>query len=331
MQQTALEKLKANVDIPVMMAPMFLVSNPEMVINACREGVIGTFPALNARTGSILEDWMQEINTEIDRIKKENPAEKIAPWGINYIVHRSNKRYQEDFDLIEKYQPPIVITSLGDPGPVAEVVHAYGGVVISDVINIKFAKKAIEKGSDGLVLVAAGAGGHAGTYNPISFVHEVRQFFSGPLILSGGMTRGEDVLAAELLGADFAYIGTRYIPATESSAQEGYKKMITETSIEDILYTDAFTGVHANYMIPSITASGLDPAKLKTKENMDFAKRDDNHTKAWKDIWGAGQGVGSIHQVQTVAEISRELKAGYQQAIERIVEKDNANKERSGR
>lgn len=331
MQQHVNTQLKENVDIPIMMAPMFLISNPEMVINACGEGVIGTFPALNARTSSILEDWMEKINTEIERMKKDDPAKKVAPWGINYIVHRSNKRYKEDFHLIEKYQPPIVITSLGDPGPIAEVVHGYGGMVFSDVINIKFAKKAVEKGADGLVLVSVGAGGHAGTYNPISFVHEVREFFSGPLVLSGGMTRGEDVLVTELLGADYAYFGTRFIPATESSAEEAYKEMVTDTSIEDIIFTDAFTGVHANYMIPSITGAGLDPATLTTKENMDFSELQDKDVKAWKDIWGAGQGVGSIHNVQPVAEIIQELKTGYLQAIKRTAEKDHGHKEKTRR
>lgn len=322
MQQDAITRLKESVEIPVIMAPMFLISNPEMVINACASGIIGTFPALNARTSDILEDWMQKINTEIDRLEEENSTKKIAPWGINYIVHRSNKRYEEDLHLIEKYQPPIVITSLGDPGPVAKIVHAYGGVVLSDVINMKFAKKAIEKGTDGLVLVAAGAGGHAGTYNPIPFVHEVREFFSGPIVLSGGMTRGEDVLVTELLGADFSYFGTRFIPAEESSAEDAYKDMVTDTSIEDILYTDAFTGVNANYLTPSITGAGLDPANLKKKGNVDFSELRNKEVKAWKDVWGAGQGVGSTHHVQPIAEIVNELKSGYNQAINHAAKKE---------
>lgn len=331
MRQDAITRLKDTVDIPVMMAPMFLVSNPNMIVAACASGIIGTFPALNARTTETLAEWMQHINTEIDRLKKEKPAEKIAPWGINFIVHRSNKRYVEDLKLIEKYQPPIVITSLGDPGPVADMVHAYDGLVFSDVINIKFAKKAIEKGADGLILVAAGAGGHGGTYNPISFVHEVRTFFDGPIALSGGMTRGEDVLAAELLGADFSYIGTRFIPAVESSAQDGYKEMIVDSSMADIIYTDAFSGVNANYLIPSITGAGLDPNNLKKKDDINFSDLHQKEVKAWKDIWGAGQGVGSIHQIQTVAEIVADLKSGYNQAIESVLKKQCSRREKIGK
>lgn len=331
MKQDAITRLKEAVDIPVMMAPMFLVSNPNMIVAACASGIIGTFPALNARTTETLAEWMQHINTEIDRLKKEKPAEKIAPWGVNFIVHRSNKRYVEDLKLIEKYQPPIVITSLGDPGPVADMVHAYDGLVFSDVINIKFAKKAIEKGADGLILVAAGAGGHGGTYNPISFVHEVRTFFDGPIALSGGMTRGEDVLATELLGADFSYIGTRFIPAVESSAQDGYKEMIVDSSMEDIIYTDAFSGVNANYLIPSITRAGLDPNNLKKKDGINFSDFHQKEVKAWKDIWGAGQGVGSIHQIQTVAEIVADLRSGYNQAIESVLKKQCTRREKIGK
>lgn len=321
----AIANLKEAMEIPVIMAPMFIISNPTMVINACASGIAGTFPALNARSGEILENWMQEINAGLDKLRQQNPGKKIAPWGINFIVHRSNKRYVEDLNLIEKYQPPLVITSLGDPGPVAEIVHAYGGVVLSDVINIKFAKKAIEKGSDGLVLVAAGAGGHGGTYNPISFVHEVRQFFDGPIALSGGLTKGEDILVTELLGADFSYIGTRFIPSEESSAQAGYKDMIVDASIEDIIYTDAFSGVNANYLIPSITGAGLDPRNLQKKDKVDFSELRNKEVKAWKDVWGAGQGVGSINNIQPVADIVEELKAGYYQAIEKISRKNNVS------
>ncbi|SET59476.1 nitronate monooxygenase [Salinibacillus kushneri] len=318
MTNQTVKKLKESVEIPVMIAPMFLINNPKMVVNGCASGVISTFPALNARTGEILEDWMKEITSELHRLKQENPQRKIGPWGINFIVHSSNKRYVEDLKMIEKYQPPVVITSLGDPGPVANVVHDYGGVVFSDVINIKYAKKAIEKGADGLVLVASGAGGHAGTFNPISFVHEVREFFDGPIALSGGMTKGEDILATEVLGADFSYIGTRFIPAKESSAQDDYKEMIVDSSIEDIIYTDAFSGVNANYLIPSIEKAGLDPGNLKKKEQIDFSELRNKEVKAWKDVWGAGQGVGSINATQSVSEIVDELKADYQKALENV-------------
>lgn len=322
MPNNAVTKMKASMEIPVIMAPMFIISNPKMVINACASGIVGTFPALNARTDVILEDWMQEINAELARLKQEKPDQKIAPWGINFIVHRSNKRYVEDLHLIEKYQPPIVITSLGDPGPVAKIVHAYGGIVLSDVINVKFAKKAIEKGTDGLVLVAAGAGGHAGTYNPISFVHEVREFFVGPIALSGGMSKGEDILATEILGADFSYIGTRFITSEESAAQDAYKDMIVDSSMEDILYTDAFSGVNANYLIPSIANSGLDPSNLQKKDKIDFSELRNKEVKAWKDVWGAGQGVGAINSVQPIAEIVEELKCDYNRAIEKVSDKN---------
>jgi nitronate monooxygenase len=320
----AIQKLKESVDIPVIMAPMFLVSNPKMIIQACDSGIIGTFPALNARTDEILEEWMKEITTELDQLKQDNPHKKIAPWGINFIVHRSNKRYIEDLRLIEKYKPPVVITSLGDPSPVTNIVHEYGGVVFSDVINMKFAKKAIEKGADGLVLVSNGAGGHGGTYNPISFVHEVREIFDGPIALSGGMSKGEDILIAEILGADFAYMGTRFIPAEESGAQDEYKNMIVNSSIEDIIYTDAFSGVNANYLTPSIINAGLNPENLKKKDEIDFSELRNTKVKAWKDIWSAGQGIGSIKKIQTVSEIVKDLKDSYHNAIQKVANKKAA-------
>ncbi|RLL46843.1 nitronate monooxygenase [Oceanobacillus piezotolerans] len=322
MRKEAIERIKNSVELPVIVAPMFLINSPKMVINACASGVIGTFPVLNARTDEILEDWMIEITSELDRLEKENPDKKIAPWGVNFIVHRSNKRYVEDLELIRKYQPPVVITSLGDPGPVVEIVREYGGIVFSDVINIKFAKKAIEKGADGLVLVTTGAGGHAGTYNPISFVHEVREFFDGPIALSGGMSKGEDILISEILGADYAYIGTRFIPTEESMAQDEYKEMLIDSSIEDIIYTDAFSGINANYLIPSIKMQGLDPENLNKKDKIDFSELRDSEVKAWKHIWGAGHGIGPISQVQPIAEVIEELKQDYNDAIKEVSEKN---------
>lgn len=321
MRKEAIDRIKNAVDLPVIVAPMFLINGPKMVINACASGVIGTFPVLNARTDEILEDWMIEITSELERLEKENPNKKIAPWGVNFIVHRSNKRYVEDLELIRKYKPPVVITSLGDPSPVVEIVREYGGIVFSDVINIKHAKKAIEKGADGLVLVATGAGGHAGTFNPISFVHEVREFFDGPIALSGGMSKGEDILVSEILGADYAYIGTRFIPAEESMAQDEYKEMLIESSIEDIIYTDAFSGINANYLIPSIERAGLDPDNLKKKDKIDFSELRNNDVKAWKDIWGAGQGIAPISKIQPIAEIVEELKQDYNEAIKEVSEK----------
>lgn len=321
MTKTSIEKFKESTTIPVIMAPMFLINDPNMVLRACEAGIIGTFPALNARTNEILEGWFEQITTEWDRIKTANPDKKIAPWGINFISHRSNKRFTEDLQLIKKYQPPLIITSLGDPSPVVEIAHQYGGVVFSDVINVKFAKKAIEKGVDGLVLVCSGAGGHGGTYSPFAFIHEVKTFWDGPVVLAGAMSKGEDILAAEILGADFAYLGSRFIPAIESLASEAYKKMVIESRVEDIIYTDAFSGVNANYLIPSIKQVGLDPEKLQRKEKIDFSELGNPNIRAWKDVWSAGQGVGAITQVQSLAEIVAELKQQYEAAKEKIVKR----------
>ena len=281
------ERWKETLEIPVIMAPMFLINNPRMVIEACKAGIIGTFPVLNARTTPILEEWLQQITNELERERK-NPKRPPAPWGVNFIVHRSNHRYVDDLALIEKYQPPLVITSLGDPRPVVEVVHAYGGVVFSDVTTIKHAKKAIEKGADGLVLVAAGAGGHGGTYNPISFVHEVREFFAGPLALAGGLTKGVDILLAEMAGADFAYIGTRFIPAVESQAQGEYKRAILEASIQDILYTDAFTGIPANYLLQKYLSGGIGPGKITEKGDYRFFRISKKRSQGLERYLGSG-------------------------------------------
>ncbi|GAB3053102.1 NAD(P)H-dependent flavin oxidoreductase [Virgibacillus ainsalahensis] len=319
MTKKSVNRIKESMNLPVIMAPMFLVSNPKMVTEACTSGIAGTFPALNARTGEILEEWMDEITQELEKAKQKYPNKKIAPWGINFIVHRTNKRYEEDLKLIEKYQPPIVITSLGDPSAVVEITQKYGGVVFSDVIDVKFAKKAIEKGADGLVLVTSGAGGHAGVLNPIAFLHEVREFWDGPIVLGGGMSKGEDILAAEILGADFVYMGSRFIPSVESSAVEEYKEMILNSSIEDIIYTDAFSGVNANYLIPSITKAGLEPDKLEKKKEVNFGESINTEAKAWKDIWGSGQGIGSINKIQTVSEIAQELESTYKEAKNKII------------
>lgn len=318
MTKEKIQSMKKSMKLPVIMAPMFLVSNPKMTIEACKAGIVGTFPALNARTGDILETWMEEITTELEQAKNAHPEQQIAPWGINFITHRSNKRYHEDLKLLEKYQPPLIITSLGDPGPVVDIASQYGGIVFSDVINMKFAKKAIEKGSDGLVLVASGAGGHGGMLNPVAFVNEVRTFFDGPIVLAGALSKGEDILAAEVMGADFAYMGSRFIPIHESSAEEDYKKMMMDANIDDIIYTDAFSGIHANYLIPSITRAGLDPNNLESKAEVNFDKTNNTDAKAWKDIWGAGQGVGALHTIQSVKEVVDELETSYRKAIDRV-------------
>lgn len=317
MANEATEKLLQGVKLPVMMAPMFLISNPKMVLEACASGIIGTFPALNARTTEQLNDWMQEITDGLRQLQEES-GEEMAPWGINIISHRSNDRFIEDLALIEKYKPPLVITSLGDPSPVVAVVKEYGGVVLSDVIDMKFAKKALEKGSDGLVLVAAGAGGHGGTLNPIAFIHEIREIFDGPVVLSGTLSKGEDILVAEILGADFAYFGTKFIVAEESSATDEYRKLVIDSSISDITYTPAFSGIHANYLTESIINAGLDPEQLPEKGKIDFSKLDNPDVKAWRDIWGAGQGVGLVKKELTVKEITNELREEYLKAKEKI-------------
>ncbi|MFD1334317.1 NAD(P)H-dependent flavin oxidoreductase [Oceanobacillus iheyensis] len=309
-----LTDVKNQMTLPVMMAPMFLISNPNMVIRGCEAGIIGTFPALNARTTDILDEWMTEINTTLEEKRAEDPNKKIAPWGINFISHSSNKRFYEDLKLIEKHQPPIVITSLGDPSPVVSIVHSYGGMVFSDVIDLKFAKKALEKGSDGLILVANGAGGHGGTLNPFAFIQEVRTFFDGPIALAGAISQGDQVLASQILGADFAYIGTHFIATEESGANEEYRQSTIEATSQDILYTPAFSGIPANYLIPSIVKSGLDPNKLPKKEKIDFSELGDPSIRAWKDIWGAGQGVAGTTKVQSIQQVVNELQQQYEQA-----------------
>jgi len=318
MNKNILHKWNQTLELPVIVAPMFLISNPTMVIKACQAGVIGSFPVLNARTADILDEWMTEINNELGQVKEEDSKHKVAPWAVNFICHRPhNKRYDEDLKLIEKHQPPIVITSLGDPSPVVNVVHSYGGIVFSDVINPSFAKKAIEKGTDGLVLITNGAGGHGGTLNPFAFYHEVRTFWNGPIILGGGISKGEDILAAKVLGADLVYMGTKFITAQESGASDDYKEMVLNASIEDILYTPAISGIHANFLIPSLIKAGIDPKALQKDEKMKISN--ESELKAWKDFWSAGQGVGSIKSIQPIQEIVNELKEQFYDAKKRMM------------
>ncbi|WP_413367954.1 NAD(P)H-dependent flavin oxidoreductase [Lysinibacillus sp. 3P01SB] len=302
-------------ELPVIVAPMFLISTPKMVIESSRAGMIGSFPLLNARPASECAKWLQEI-------KEALPTE---PWAVNFICHeRENARYEEDLNLIKEYQPPIVITSLGNPAPVVEAVHAYGGKVFADVIYVKHAKKAAMAGVDGLVLVTAGAGGHGGTLNPFAFISEVRAFFNGIICLAGTLSSGADIVAARLMGADYAYIGTRFLTAAEGNTTEDFKDMVIDSQIEDIIYTDAFSGVHANYLIPSLIKNGIDPRNLQSKGKLDFSVMTD--AKAWKDIWSAGQGVGNVKERQTVAEIAAELRSQMETAIEKagtLLSKEN--------
>lgn len=289
--------------LPLIVAPMFLVSTPRMVIESSREGVIGTFPLLNARTPRICADWLTEI-------KEALPTEI---WGVNMICHRGeNPRYDEDLALIEEYQPPLVITSLGNPSPIVEAVHRYGGKVYADVIFEKHAKKAAAAGVDGLILVCVGAGGHGGHLSPFAFVHAVKSFFKGDVVLAGGISTGADIAAARIIGADYAYMGTRFLIADEGSASETYKEMLIESTIEDIIYTDAITGVKANFLLPSLQANGIDLAQLG-QNTLDSSKLSD--PKAWKHIFSAGHGVATIQKRQTIREILEQLKTEYDQAL----------------
>ena len=321
MKTDVLKKLKGDLTLPVIVAPMFIVSKTEMVLASMRAGVIGTFPTLNARTNAELEEWFEHITQTVDEENKGNEGRKLAPWGVNLIVHHTNPRYEEDLASIKKYKVPLVITSLGKPVKEVEVVHEYGGAVFSDVISITHAKKAIEAGVDGLILVCNGAGGHGGTLNPFAFVAEVRQFFDGVIILSGTISNGQEIAAAQMLGADFAYMGTRFIATEEANAVEAYKEMLIQSTAHDILYTDALSGVRANYLIPSIERAGYDPNHLeKTGEIKVVHAANEKESKAWKDIWSAGQGVGSIKDVKPVAELVETLRNEYAQAITKMNE-----------
>ncbi|WP_088006112.1 NAD(P)H-dependent flavin oxidoreductase [Indiicoccus explosivorum] len=297
--------------LPVIVAPMFLVSNPAMTIAASRAGVIGSFPLLNARPASACADWLRQVKAELED----------KPWAVNLISHRkSNKRYDEDVELIRQHEPPIVITSLGAPGEVIEIVHGYGGLVYSDVANIRHARKAAESGVDGLILVCAGAGGHGGTLNPFAFIAAVKQFYSGTVILSGSISTGADVAAARLMGADYAYMGTRFLAAEESDAQEDYKQMVIDSNTEDILYTDAFSGVSANILIPSLLKQGIDPANLKPKKEVDLSHL--VNVKAWRDVWSAGHGVTAVTKRETIGEIVESLDSEYREGVKSLVRND---------
>jgi nitronate monooxygenase len=303
--------IKSRMALPVIAAPMFLVSGPDLVIACCTAGVIGAFPTLNARPIAVLEQWFRRIVAELDAVKAAGG--RPAPWAANLIVHRSNPRADEDLAMTVKYRPEIVITALGTPRHVIEAVHGYGGLVFADVNSVRYAEKAAAAGADGLVLVAAGAGGHTGQITPFSFVPAVRAFFKGPIVLGGGIVDGRGVRATEVLGADFAYVGTRFIPTTESIAAAGHKQMIVEATEEDIVCTAHFTGVPANYLRPSIVKAGLDPAQLGVRAEKKFDSRgaDGAEAKAWRDIWSAGQGVRAVKAVVPAAEVVAELKAGY--------------------
>jgi nitronate monooxygenase len=309
--------LAASLDLPVIASPMFIVSGPELVIAQCLGGVVGSFPALNARPAEQLDLWLTRIETELAAAKAAEPSRRIAPFAVNQIVHASNDRLQHDMEVCVRHHVPIIITSLRAPDEVVRAAHSYGGLVFHDVTTIRHAQKALEAGVDGLILVCAGAGGHAGTLSPFALVGEVRRFYDGPIILSGAIATGDAILAAQAMGADLAYIGTRFIATQEANAAEGYKEMIVGSSAADIVYTPYFTGVPGNYLKPSIAAQGLDPDDLPhaDKAKMSFGS---GTAKAWRDIWGSGQGVGLIDDAPPAAEVIARLKSEYLQAKARL-------------
>ncbi len=310
--------LRSRLALPVVASPMFIASGPELVIAQCRAGVIGSFPALNARPASLLRDWLAQIDEELAAHTAAHPEHPSAPFAVNQIVHRSNNRLEEDLQTVVDHQVPIVITSLGAREDVNEAVHSYGGIVLHDVINDRFAHKAVEKGADGLVAVAAGAGGHAGTHSPFALVREIREWFDGPVLLSGAIAHGSSVLAAQVAGADFAYVGSAFLATHEANAVEEYKQMIVDSKAADIVYSNLFTGVHGNYLRGSIVAAGMDPDALAQSDptSMDFGTSDSGQdSKAWRDIWGSGQGIGAIDRRQSVGELVAALREQYDAAL----------------
>jgi nitronate monooxygenase len=304
--------LQGRLSIPVIASPLFIISNPDLVIAQCKAGVVGSFPSLNARPLPQFEEWLQRLTTEL--------GPNDAPFAVNLIVHRSNDRLLDDLKLVVKYKVPIVITSLGAREDVFQAIHSYGGIVLHDVINDRFARKAIEKGADGLIPVAAGAGGHAGTTSPFALIQEIREWFDGPVALSGSIATGDAVLAAQAMGADLGYIGSAFIATTEARASDAYKQAIVEGRAEDIVYSDLFTGVHGNYLKPSVRAAGLDPDNLPKGDvsTMNFASGGASSAKAWKDIWGCGQGIGAVKEVVGAAQVVDRLKREYAAARARL-------------
>jgi nitronate monooxygenase len=302
--------------IPVIGSPLFIISNPDLVIAQCKSGMIGSFPSLNARPIEQLDEWLTRINEELAAARAADPKARIAPYAVNLIVHKSNNRIEEDLALCVKHKVPIVITSLGARPEVNDAIHSYGGIVLHDIINIVFAHKALEKGADGLIAVCAGAGGHAGTLSPFALISEIREFFDGPLALSGSISTGRQILAAQAMGADFAYIGTAFIATDEARALDAYKDMIVASAAKDIVYSSLFTGVSGNYLAPSIAKAGMDPNNLPDgdKATMSFQAGESSKAKAWKDVWGSGQGIGAVKARMPAAQYVSQLKREYDEA-----------------
>ncbi|BAI97019.1 2-nitropropane dioxygenase [Sphingobium sp. TA15] len=299
--------LEGRLSLPLIGSPLFIISQPALVIAQCRAGIVGSFPSLNARPSGMFEQWLQQLGEAL--------TDRDAPFAVNLIVHKTNSRLEEDLALCVKYRVPIVITSLGAREDVNRAVHSYGGIVLHDVINNGFARKAIQKGADGLIAVAAGAGGHAGTMSPFALVEEIRAWFDGPLALSGAIATGRSIAAARMMGADFAYMGSPFIATQEANAEPAYKQMIVDSGAADIVYSDYFTGVLGNYLRPSITAAGLDADNLPKASEMDFSSAAGGAKKAWRDVWGAGQGIGAIRDIQPAGDFIAQLKAEYRAAI----------------
>lgn len=312
--------LEGKLRIPLIGAPMFIVSGPELVIAQCQAGIVGSFPALNARPQSALAEWLKQIEDSLAEYAAEHPDQPVAPYAVNQIVHASNNRLRQDMETCVEYKVPIVITSLRPPAEVVKAVHSYGGLVFHDVINLRHARKAIDQGVDGVIAVCTGAGGHAGTLSPFALVKEIRQGYDGAIILSGSITNGRDVLAARAMGADLAYSGTRFIASNEANAPPGYKEMICDSAAEDIVYSSLFTGIHGSYLKGSIAAAGMDPDNLPdgAKSDMDFGSAGNTDAKAWKDIWGAGQGVGDIDNILPTRDIALKIEREYNGALEEL-------------
>jgi len=321
MSNTHLPPVLQNLSLPVIASPMFIASGPALVKAQCKAGIVGSFPALNARPAELLDTWLTEIQEELEAFKQANPGAKVGPIAVNQIVHQSNDRLEQDVAVCVKHQIPIIISSLrAPPKEMLDAVHSYGGIVMHDVISIRHAEKALEAGVDGLILVAAGAGGHAGALSPFALVGEVRKFFKGPIALSGSIATGDAILAAQAMGADFAYIGSRWLATKEANVDDAYRQAIIESTAADVIYTNLFTGVHGNYLRKSIVAAGLDPDNLPVadKSKMNFGSGGGSKAKAWRDIWGAGQGVGLMDAVLTVPEVMEKLKAEYMAARTRL-------------
>ena len=311
----ALPPLFDKLRLPAVGAPQFIIANPDLVIAQCKAGIVGAFPSLNARPLPVLDEWLDRIKDELAAYNEANPAAQAAPYAVNLIVHKTNERIETDLAACVKHKAPIVITSLGARPDVNDAVHSYGGIVLHDIINITFAKKALEKGADGLIAVAAGAGGHAGALSPFALVHEIREFFDGPLLLSGAIATGKGILAAQAMGADLAYMGSAFIATKEANAPDAYKQMIVASAAGDIVYSNLFTGVLGNYLKGSIAAAGLDPDNLPQSDPTAMKFGDSgSKAKAWKDIWGAGQGVGGVHEIVPTAQLVARLKREYDEA-----------------